>query len=90
MSGPKWYLKFKKYGHLDFYNSPCGVLGNLVCPSCLGILPGCNADEYRKNIRDAVVNFYDGILNKDVSALKVITNGKLPLVSAHQNNLNGF
>ncbi len=69
MSGPKWFLNVSKYGHADFLNVEWRDLAGLVCATCH---KECNYAEFRELVKEAIVNFINGILYKNQASLGII------------------
>jgi hypothetical protein len=60
MSGPKWFLNVTKYGHVDFYNAEYRDLSKMMCETCK---KNCDFAEYKILVKDAILNFIDGVFN---------------------------
>ncbi len=69
MSGPKWFLNVTKYGHLDFLDTEYREIGKLMCSSCKS---NCDYAAYRTLLKEAVLSFYDAMINSSPIALKII------------------
>lgn len=69
MSGPKWFLNVSKYGHADFLNVEWRDFAGLVCATCR---KDCNYAEFRGLVKEAIVNFINGILSKNPVSIAII------------------
>ena len=66
MSGPKWFLKYKHYGHIDFYNPE--YWNYYGCPQC--DLPHCSFTDYRDGLKIDFTDIIQAIYHKDKKALE--------------------
>lgn len=87
MSGPKWYLNISKYGHADFLNIEYKDLAGLVCATCK---KDCNYSQYRQLVKEAILNFANGILNKNETSLSIIEEAKFTIPTAFKHNYMNY
>lgn len=76
MRGPKWYVNVTGYGHVDFYDPLWRRAGSSACRTCK---ENCDFKAYRKLVKDLIVNFVKGILDKKPEKLKWIEEGHFDL-----------
>lgn len=63
-------ISVTKYGHVVFYNTEYRDLSKIICKTCR---KNCEFAEYKKNlVKEAILNFIDGVLNGNPSAMDVI------------------
>ena len=87
MSGPKWFLNVSKYGHVDFLNLEYRDVAGLVCATCLRV---CDYARYRNLVKDTILEFYDGIINKNATSIENIESAKFQIPTRVKYNRMGF
>lgn len=87
MSGPKWFLNVSKYGHADFLNLEYRDIAGLVCATCS---KNCDYAQYRNLVKDTILGFYDGIINKNATSIANIEGAKFHIPTIVQYNHMGF
>jgi chlorophyllase len=83
MSGPKWFLNVSKYGHVDFYNAEYRDLSKVMCETCR---KNCDFSEYKNLVKEAILNFIDGVLNGSPLALDIIENARFTIPAEHKHD----
>ena len=87
MNGPKWFLNASKYGHIDFFDDNYRGMGAMMCSSCK---KHCDFGGYRSFIKDVILAFLDGILNKNPNSLNKVESSIFDIATTHKHDHMGY
>ena len=87
MSGPKWYMNFVHYGHIDFYNPE--YWNWYACSNC--DLKNCSYTDYRDGLKLIFIDMVDAVFNKNRTALETFEKGDYHHIqNTHQHDYQGY
>ena len=87
LSGPKWYINFVHYGHIDFYNPE--YWNWYACSNC--DLQKCSYTDYRDGLKLVFIDIIQGVLGKNKGSLSIFEKGDYHrMENTHQHDYQGY